>query len=187
MALYLNDCRNNCTNIIDLSAPCKKNIIDLSCCPNAAATRNWAMVSFLIVPFRAWPSPTFEGRRECKWSPISRIDDHERNHIKKIKIKINKQASRAARRHHQAPTPSSSTGGGRAKPQKSKPYYSHGASMAAGSHLRPGSYLGDVSALSFLPSSPRPLLLAGTFLLSLFVSPLARICVWGSGLARIGF
>jgi WD40 repeat protein len=34
--------------------------------------------------------------------------------------------------------------------------------MAAGDHLRPGSYLGDVSALSFLPSSPRPLLLAGT-------------------------
>ncbi|TVU48646.1 hypothetical protein EJB05_08287 [Eragrostis curvula] len=34
--------------------------------------------------------------------------------------------------------------------------------MAAGGHLRPGSYLGDVSALSFLPSSPRPLLLAGT-------------------------
>ncbi|GJN30059.1 hypothetical protein PR202_gb18335 [Eleusine coracana subsp. coracana] len=28
--------------------------------------------------------------------------------------------------------------------------------MAAGGHLRPGSYLGDVSALSFLPSSPRP-------------------------------
>jgi hypothetical protein len=37
--------------------------------------------------------------------------------------------------------------------------------MAAGDHhLRPGSYLGDVSALSFLPSSPRPLLLAGTYL-----------------------
>ncbi|XP_047083336.1 WD repeat-containing protein 6-like [Lolium rigidum] len=35
--------------------------------------------------------------------------------------------------------------------------------MAAGDHhLRLGSYLGDVSALSFLPSSPRPLLLAGT-------------------------
>nr|CAB3502259.1 unnamed protein product [Digitaria exilis] len=34
--------------------------------------------------------------------------------------------------------------------------------MAAGGHLRPASYLGDVSALSFLPSSPRPLLLAGT-------------------------
>jgi hypothetical protein len=34
--------------------------------------------------------------------------------------------------------------------------------MAAGGHLRPGSYLGDVSALSFLPSSPHPLLLAGT-------------------------
>ena len=34
--------------------------------------------------------------------------------------------------------------------------------MAAAGHLRPGSYLGDVSALSFLPSSPRPLLLAGT-------------------------
>uniref|UniRef100_A0A0D9VNJ7 Uncharacterized protein n=1 Tax=Leersia perrieri TaxID=77586 RepID=A0A0D9VNJ7_9ORYZ len=34
--------------------------------------------------------------------------------------------------------------------------------MAAGDKLRPGSYLGDVSALSFLPSSPRPLLLAGT-------------------------
>ncbi|KAM0835612.1 hypothetical protein ACQ4PT_062823 [Festuca glaucescens] len=37
--------------------------------------------------------------------------------------------------------------------------------MAAGDHhLRLGSYLGDVSALSFLPSSPRPLLLAGIFL-----------------------
>uniref|UniRef100_A0A0E0K7R7 Uncharacterized protein n=1 Tax=Oryza punctata TaxID=4537 RepID=A0A0E0K7R7_ORYPU len=34
--------------------------------------------------------------------------------------------------------------------------------MAAGDRLWPGSYLGDVSALSFLPSSPRPLLLAGT-------------------------
>ncbi|CAN6285992.1 unnamed protein product [Urochloa humidicola] len=34
--------------------------------------------------------------------------------------------------------------------------------MAASGHLRPGSYLGDVSALSFLPSSIRPLLLAGT-------------------------
>ncbi|VAI26087.1 unnamed protein product [Triticum turgidum subsp. durum] len=35
--------------------------------------------------------------------------------------------------------------------------------MAAGDRrLRLGSYLGDVSALSFLPSSPRPLLLAGT-------------------------
>ncbi|EEC74377.1 hypothetical protein OsI_09702 [Oryza sativa Indica Group] len=34
--------------------------------------------------------------------------------------------------------------------------------MAAGEHLQPGSYLGDVSALSFLPSAPRPLLLAGT-------------------------
>ncbi|KAL6649063.1 hypothetical protein ACP70R_013287 [Stipagrostis hirtigluma subsp. patula] len=35
--------------------------------------------------------------------------------------------------------------------------------MAAGrGHLRPGSYLGDVSALSFLPSPARPFLLAGT-------------------------
>nr|CAB3497306.1 unnamed protein product [Digitaria exilis] len=44
--------------------------------------------------------------------------------------------------------------------------------MAAGGHLRPASYLGDVSALSFLPSSPRPLLLAGT--LSASSHPLSR-------------
>jgi hypothetical protein len=49
-------------------------------------------------------------------------------------------------------------------PQKSKPYFSRGPPMAAGGHLRPGSYLGDVSALSFLTSSPLPLLLAGTLL-----------------------
>ncbi|OEL16371.1 hypothetical protein BAE44_0022611 [Dichanthelium oligosanthes] len=48
--------------------------------------------------------------------------------------------------------------------------------MAAGGHLRPGSYLGDVSALSFLPSSPRPLLLAGTG---------SELLVYETGAARL--
>ncbi|CAN6302598.1 unnamed protein product [Urochloa humidicola] len=48
--------------------------------------------------------------------------------------------------------------------------------MAAGGHLRPGSYLGDVSALSFLPSSTRPLLLAGTG---------SELLVYEAGAARL--
>jgi hypothetical protein len=62
------------------------------------------------------------------------------------------------------------------------PAYAAASPMAAGGHLRPASYLGDVSALSFLPSSPRPLLLAGTLpASSLFPSSpaprRARVCL----------
>ncbi|KAL6847615.1 hypothetical protein ACP4OV_022641 [Aristida adscensionis] len=48
--------------------------------------------------------------------------------------------------------------------------------MAAGAHLQPGSYLGDVSALSFLTSAARPLLLAGTG---------SELLVYEAGAARL--